>query len=117
VGDSAPASAYRDCVEACANTADACDLCVARCLQHPDVQSLARCIQLCLDAAMVSRTTAALMRRESEFADTAGHFLAQLCEACAAECERHDEHAYCRWCASMCRRCAAACGPDRAAVN
>ena len=33
---------------------------------------------------------------------------ARTCEACAAECEKH-EHEHCRLCAQMCRECAADC--------
>ncbi|WP_419150467.1 four-helix bundle copper-binding protein [Paraburkholderia kururiensis] len=33
---------------------------------------------------------------------------AGLCDACAAQCEKH-EHEHCRQCAQACRNCAEAC--------
>ena len=49
----------------------------------------------------------ALVRRESKFVMALRAMCADVCEACGAECEKH-EMAHCQECAGACRRMAAA---------
>ena len=41
---------------------------------------------------------------------------ARICEACAAECEKHD-HEHCKLCAIMCRECADDCRNAAASIG
>ena len=41
---------------------------------------------------------------------------ARVCDACAAECEKHD-HEHCRLCAQICRECAEDCRNAAASVT
>ena len=43
-------------------------------------------------------------------------FCARVCDACAAECEKHD-HEHCKLCAQMCRECAEDCRNAALAVT
>jgi hypothetical protein len=75
---------------------------------------LRRCIALNLDCADICGATATVMTRQ--FEANRAVLRAQLescavvCEACAAECEKHGKmHAHCAACADACTRCAEAC--------
>lgn len=91
------------------NCATTCDHCATACLEEPDVQQLTRCIKLDQDCADICRLTATLLSRASEH----GHHLlrecAEICEACARECDKHAHMEHCRQCAEVCHRCAEAC--------
>lgn len=99
---------YESCIEACNACADACDNCAASCLQENDVKMMARCIALDMDCAQVCRLAASYMARGSEFAGALCGTCANICDACADECSKHQmEH--CQACAASCRRCADQC--------
>ena len=99
---------FASCIEACNACADACDHCAAACLREPDPKPMARCVALDMDCAATCRLAAGYMARGSEFAGALCGICADVCEACATECERHDMD-HCRACAQACRRCAAEC--------
>ena len=61
------------------------------------------------DSATTCSACVSLMARESRFHPQMCGLCAEVCRACAAECERHDEE-HCRACADACRRCADECG-------
>ncbi len=69
---------------------------------------MSRCIALDLDCADLCRTAASLMARGSAFAGEFCQLCATVCDACAAECGKHDMD-HCQQCAAACRRCAEAC--------
>jgi hypothetical protein len=99
---------YDDCIEACDACAVECEHCLTACLDEKPVEPLVRCIRLDRDCADLCRLAAALMSRDSSFAREVCLLCATTCDACAAECERHDMD-HCRRCASACRSCAAEC--------
>ena len=98
----------RECLEACHACADACHRCAAACLHEDNVRAMARCIALDLDCAATCALTAGALARGSELIGAIASLCAEACEACGAECGRHD-HDHCRACADACRRCAEAC--------
>jgi hypothetical protein len=99
---------FRSCIEACNDSADACDQCAVACLAEKNVEKMTRCIQLNMDCAQICRLAAAYMSRDSEMIDTIWEICAQVCDMCADECAQHPlEH--CRLCAEACRRCADEC--------
>ncbi len=99
---------YATCIEACNACADACDHCATACLKEPNPKPMARCIALDMDCAGICRMAASYMARDSEFAMQLCAMCADVCEACGAECEKH-QMAHCRECAEACKRCAEEC--------
>jgi hypothetical protein len=102
-------SQYDSCIEACNACAIACDHCAVACLHEPDPKPMARCIALDMDCAAACRLAVSYMARDSALAGALCAFCADVCEACGAECARHDKMAHCRECAEACSRCADEC--------
>ena len=98
------------CAKMCASCADAC-------LAEPI--DMTQCIRMCLDCSDICEATARLgLRRSGDDQAILRELLdlcARMCEACAAECERHD-HEHCKLCAQICRECAADCRNAAASV-
>jgi hypothetical protein len=91
--------------------------CAKMCLSCADADlaedmDMTQCIRLCLDCADVCEATARLGLRRTGSNDIVLkemlEFCARVCDACAAECERHD-HGHCKLCAQICRECADDC--------
>ncbi len=86
----------------------ACNFCASSCLQEDNVKMMADCIRLDMDCAEVCRTTAILLARDSKHGKHLLSECIELCEACAAECSKH-EHDHCKACAKACTECAEVC--------
>jgi hypothetical protein len=86
-----------------------CNHCATACLDEQDVKMLARCIKLDIDCADICQLTASLVARASEHASHLLKECAEICNACAEECEKHGHMEHCRRCAEACRRCAEEC--------
>lgn len=99
---------FNACIDACNACAAACDHCAIACLGEADPKPMGRCIALDIDCAAICRLAAGAMARGSECAATICAACADVCEACGAECGRHDMD-HCRACATACRHCAAEC--------
>lgn len=99
---------FQSCIEACYDSATACDHCAASCLQEQDVKMMARCIALDMDCAQICRLVASYMARGSEMAAAICQACAEVCEACGDECAKH-QMSHCQECAQACRRCADEC--------
>lgn len=99
---------HQSCIEACVRCAQECEHCATACLHEQDVKAMAYCIQLDRDCAEICWTAAAYMSRGSDFAAEICRICADVCDACGAECERHDMD-HCRVCAEACRQCAEEC--------
>lgn len=95
--------------------ATACHHCAASCLREPDVTAMAQCIAEDLSCAGICELTAAAVARGCAHADAMRRLCAQICDACATECGRH-QHAHCQECAQACRTCAQACRSGDAAA-
>ena len=101
---------FKSCIDACLECAAICNQCAVACLNEKETEHLKRCIELDLDCCSVCRGAVELMSRNSIFADSYCRLCADVCAACAEECERHAAmHDHCRLCAEACRRCADAC--------
>lgn len=99
---------WQPCMDACNRCAQACDECLNSCLKEPDVQARVRCIQILRDCSDICTLSARYMSRGSQFAPTLCRLCADICEACAAECARFQDH-HCQECARYCRDCAEQC--------
>ena len=91
----------------CANE---CNHCTTACLDEPNVKALINCIKLDIDCAEICRLTISLLARGSEHGKHLLKECAEVCDVCAAECEKHaHHHDHCKKCAEACRTCAEAC--------
>jgi hypothetical protein len=91
------------------NCAAECNHCAIACLEEQDVRMLARCIKLDIDCADICQLTASYVARGSEHANHLLKECAEICDACADECEKHSHMEHCRKCAEVCRACSEAC--------
>lgn len=99
---------YQTCIDACMACAESCEFCATSCLREQDIKSMVRCIQLDRDCANICLTAASFMSRDSDFSRQLCNLCADICRACAQECEKH-EMEHCQKCAEACRRCAQEC--------
>lgn len=89
------------CLEECLRCLRLTSECVDACLAGEQVKAMARCIRLCLDCGDLCAACAEALGRNSEFGPEICRILADVCEACAAECEKFGD--------DIMRRCAEAC--------
>ena len=69
---------------------------------------MTRCIQMDMECAAICNAAARLMSLGSDMADEVCAICAKICEACGAECAKHDND-HCRECAQACLVCAEEC--------
>lgn len=86
-----------------------CNHCTSACLEEQDVKMLAKCIKLEIDCAEICRLATSFLARGSEHAEHILKECAEICEACAKECEKHSHMEHCKKCAEVCRKCAETC--------
>ena len=96
-------------MDALNNCAAACNHCIAACLDEQDVKMLATCIKLDIDCAEICMLTASLIARGSAHGKHLLKECAEVCNACAIECEKHAHMDHCKQCAEACRACTEAC--------
>ena len=99
------------CAKMCLSCADAC---------AAEKMDMTQCIRSCLDCADICEAACRVgLRRTGSNDDVVREVLelcARVCDACAAECEKHD-HEHCRLCAQICRECAEDCRNAAASVT
>jgi hypothetical protein len=105
---------YETCIEACLACAAACDYCASACLKEMKVEEMAKCIQLDMECAALCRASSQLMCLGSEHANVICQLCADICNACAQECNKHKVD-HCKRCASICISCAEECAVMAAA--
>jgi hypothetical protein len=102
---------FQECIDACVYCAAMCYQCADACLEEKDVAALTVCIRLDFESAAACRSAAEIMLLDGRSADAYCQLCADICTACAEECEKHAvmgmEH--CRICAKACRQCADIC--------
>ena len=87
-----------------------CNHCLSSCLKEQDVKSLSRCIQLDMDCADFCHLLTVYAARGSEYTMHLMKHCADICDACATECEKFsDRYDHCKKCAETCRACANEC--------
>lgn len=67
-----------------------------------------QCARLCRDVTDIATLHARFVARNSDYGNQLAELCADLCEACAEECERHDTD-HCNRCAEVLPRCAEHC--------
>ena len=99
----------RELLDALNNCVAECNHCAVACLDEQDVRMLSRCIKINIDCADICQIASSLIARGSEHASHLLKECADICEACAEECEKHSHLEHCKKCAEACRKCAEAC--------
>jgi hypothetical protein len=96
-------------INALAKCAAECSHCFTACLGEQDVKMLARCIKLDVDCAEICKLAISFVSRGSEHSQHILNECAEICNACAEECEKHVHMEHCIQCAEACRLCAEQC--------
>jgi uncharacterized protein DUF326 len=99
---------WQSCIDACMRCAEACEFCATSDLREQDVKMMVSCAQINRECAAVCWTSAAIMSMDGQFAKQYCMQCADICDACAEECERHDVD-HCKRCAQACHNCAQEC--------
>jgi hypothetical protein len=124
---------WQSCIDACMRCANACEFCATCDLKEQErtlvqiaeesatagaatsadvnqqiVKIMTSCAQINRECATICWTSAALMSMDSQFAKQFCNLCADICDACAQECERRDID-HCKVCAKTCRICAEEC--------
>lgn len=86
-------------IDALNKCAAECNHCTTACLDEADVKMLAACIKLDIDCAGICSLTASLLARGSEHGKHLLKECIEICNACAAECEKHTHMGHCKACA------------------
>lgn len=95
-------------INALANCQVACENCYRACFDEPNIKKLEKCIRLDRDCADMCSLTMSFLARNSSEAETVVRTCAEICAACAEECEKHD-HVHCKECADTCGDCEESC--------
>lgn len=97
------------CIQNCTLCAQTCEQVIQHCLSKGGMhaeQAHIRLLQDCMDSCLMS---AKFMVRGSEFHSQFCGTCAQVCHACARDCERMSDDEMMKMCADVCRRCAESC--------
>lgn len=100
---------WQSCIDACMRCAESCEYCATCDLQENNLKMMINCAQTNRACASVCWTSAQLMSMDSEFSKQFCNLCADICDACAKECERHTDMDHCQQCAQSCRKCADEC--------
>lgn len=100
---------FESCIAICYDCATECKHCENECLEEKDVKMLVRCIKLNSECNAICLFAAQMMSAGSEFANQICKICADICDACAEECAKHEHMQHCKDCAEVCRNCAQVC--------
>ncbi|MBD2862244.1 four-helix bundle copper-binding protein [Paenibacillus oceani] len=98
----------QSCMEECLQAVMACNHCYQACLEEYHAGMLKASIRLSRECAEICAFAAQAMSLNSSYAKQICMICAEVCEACAQECRKHD-HDPCQRCAEACYSCALAC--------
>lgn len=93
-----------NCADACASCIPIAAACAVACIENERVQ----CAKHCLECVEICKTMVVLAARDSMNLSAVAKACLTICEACANECEGH-QNDHCAACAKACRKCAAEC--------
>lgn len=79
------------CIAECLACTRLASECAHSCITGGQAESMSRCISLCVDCATVTSACATLAARDSEYTGQICGVCADLCNAYAAECEKHGD--------------------------
>lgn len=100
----------RDCAENCLNCHAICVETMAHCLMRGGEHAAPQHQRLLADCAQACATSADFLLRMSDYHHQYCEMCANLCQACAEDCERLDSSdEMMAKCAKLCRRCEQSC--------
>lgn len=99
---------FQECIDECNSCAAECNHCTIACLNEPEVHHMVRCIEMNVQCAAICRSASEMMSLGSDYAMQMCALCADVCDACATECQKHSMD-HCQQCAEACRNCAAVC--------
>lgn len=99
---------FQECIDECNSCAAECNHCTISCLNEPEVQHMVKCIEMNLQCAAICRSASEMMSLGSDYSMQLCTICADVCDACATECQKHNMD-HCQQCAEACRNCAAVC--------
>lgn len=94
------------CIQSCTLCYQTCSQMIAHCLEKGGAHASPKHIQSLQDCALACAVSADFMIRGSDLHTRFCEACAEVCLACAAECDKFDED---KMCAEICRRCAESC--------
>ena len=97
------------CIEVCLDCHKACLQTIPYCLQRGGMHAEPNHIRLMADCAEMCQTSANFMLRGSDLHHHTCGACAEVCERCAADCDRMSDDLRMAACAEECRRCAESC--------
>ena len=97
--------------------ADACNTCLAACLNEEEVKKMTKCIRLDMDCAQICQLTAAFISRGSDHAKHLLKECAEICSKCAEECGKHTHMEHCKVCSDTCKKCSEMCLATTGVLN
>jgi len=97
------------CIEICLDCHKACLQTIPYCLQQGGMRAEPNHIRLMADCAEMCQTSANFMLRGSDLHHHTCGACAEVCERCAADCDRMSDDLRMAACAEECRRCAESC--------
>ena len=102
--------AHHKCAKDCFDCALECETCFHHCVTQlaAGKQAHAKAVHLTIACADACVTAGRLVARKSPLMVSTCRACAECCDACAVECEKHDD-ATMKKMAQMCRKCAASC--------
>ncbi len=100
---------YRSYVDACLQCAIVCNRGIQACLNEWDVKLLVKSIKLQRECAAFCVLSAEMTEAESEYTNQLMALCADVCLACAEECEKHADSEDCIKSARACIECAQYC--------
>jgi len=98
-----------DCIQSCKDCHDICVDTAAYCLKMGGHHAAAKHMRLLLDCAQVCTTSEDYMLRDSAFYAQLCGVCADVCDGCAAACDRFSGDQQMEECVSACENCADAC--------
>ena len=96
---------HKSCFDACVECAAECQHCGSACIDEnrPETAKLTlQCAEICYSSAIS-------MGAGASYSKAICGVCAEVCDDCAAECEKYSSIEHCRRCAEACHRCAEEC--------
>lgn len=99
----------KGCISNCLSCSAVCLQTVTYCLQKGGKHAALDHIRLLEDCVQICKTSADFMLRGSPLHARTCAVCAEVCERCAAECDKMGDDVVMKACADACRRCAESC--------
>ena len=97
------------CIQNCTQCSQICEQLVQHCLSKGGMHAEAQHIRILQDCSEVCALSAGFMLRNSNFHSRTCGVCAEICLACAKDCEQFNDDEMMKACAEVCRRCAESC--------